>query len=38
MITCVLADDHPPILDSISRFLAGKGIDVVATAADGEGR
>ena len=36
MITCVLADDHPPILDSISRFLAGKGIDVVATAADGE--
>jgi two-component system, NarL family, nitrate/nitrite response regulator NarL len=36
MITCVLADDHPPILDSISRFLAGKGIDVVATATDGE--
>jgi len=36
MITCVLADDHPPILDSISRFLAGRGIDVVATAADGE--
>jgi two-component system, NarL family, nitrate/nitrite response regulator NarL len=36
MITCVLADDHPPILDSISRFLATKGIDVVATATDGE--
>lgn len=36
MITCVLADDHPPILDSLSRFLADKGIDVVATAGDGE--
>jgi two-component system nitrate/nitrite response regulator NarL len=36
MITCVLADDHPPILDSISRFLEGKGIDVLATATDGE--
>lgn len=36
MITCVLADDHPPILDSISRFLATKGIDVIATAPDGE--
>jgi two-component system, NarL family, nitrate/nitrite response regulator NarL len=36
LITCVLADDHPPILDSISRFLATKGIDVVATATDGE--
>jgi two-component system nitrate/nitrite response regulator NarL len=36
MITCVLADDHPPILDSISRFLTAKGIDIVATATDGE--
>jgi DNA-binding NarL/FixJ family response regulator len=36
MLTCVLADDHPPILDSIARFLAGKEIDVVATATDGE--
>ena len=35
-ITCVLADDHPPILDAVARFLASAGIDVVATARDGE--
>ena len=35
-ITCVIADDHPPILDAVSRFLAASGIDVVATARDGE--
>lgn len=36
-ITCVVADDHPPILDAVSRFLASKDVDVVATARDGEG-
>src|SRR5689334_3656189 len=35
-ITCVIADDHPPIIDCLSRFLAGAGFDVVGTAADGE--
>jgi two-component system nitrate/nitrite response regulator NarL len=35
-ITCVVADDHPPILDCLTRFLAGAGIAVVATARDGE--
>jgi DNA-binding NarL/FixJ family response regulator len=35
-ITCVIADDHPPILDAVSRFLAASGVDVVATARDGE--
>jgi DNA-binding NarL/FixJ family response regulator len=35
-ITCVLADDHPPILDSLSRYLTEHGIAVVATATDGE--
>lgn len=36
-ITCVVADDHPPILDALSRLLgAGGDIDVVATARDGE--
>jgi two-component system, NarL family, nitrate/nitrite response regulator NarL len=35
-ITCVLADDHPPILDSLARYLGGREIDVVATATDGE--
>lgn len=35
-LTCVVADDHPPILDALARFLSGAGIDVVATARDGE--
>jgi DNA-binding NarL/FixJ family response regulator len=35
-ITCVVADDHPPILDCLTRFLTGQDIDVVATARDGE--
>jgi len=35
-ITCVLADDHPPILDAVARFLGASGIEVVATARDGE--
>jgi DNA-binding NarL/FixJ family response regulator len=35
-LTCVVADDHPPILDAVSRFLAAAGIQVVATARDGE--
>jgi len=35
-ITCVVADDHPPILDSLARYLAAKGLEVLATAPDGE--
>jgi DNA-binding NarL/FixJ family response regulator len=35
-ITCLLADDHPAVLDSISRVLALKGFDVVAQARDGD--
>jgi two-component system nitrate/nitrite response regulator NarL len=35
-VTCVVADDHPPIIDAVSRFLTSHGIDVVATARDGE--
>lgn len=35
-ITCVLADDHPPIIDAVARFLGAAGIDVLATARDGE--
>jgi DNA-binding NarL/FixJ family response regulator len=34
--TCVVADDHPPIIDAVSRFLTAAGVDVVATARDGE--
>jgi two-component system response regulator DesR len=35
-VTCVIADDHPPIIDCLARYLSGAGFDVVATAADGE--
>jgi DNA-binding NarL/FixJ family response regulator len=33
--TVVLADDHPPILDSLTRYLAEVGFDVLGTASDG---
>ena len=35
-ITCVIADDHPPILDAVRRALEGAGFDVVGQALDGE--
>jgi PAS domain S-box-containing protein len=28
-LTCLVADDHPTVLDSVSRFLESKGISVV---------
>lgn len=31
-ITCVIADDHPAVLFAVSRYLAGEGFVVVATA------
>jgi len=34
-ITCIVADDHPPIIDSVSRYLRDAGFDVVAAAHDG---
>jgi DNA-binding NarL/FixJ family response regulator len=34
--TCVIADDHPPIIDCLSRYLTGAGFTVVATAQDGD--
>jgi two-component system response regulator DesR len=33
--TCVIADDHPPIIDCLTRYLAAAGFDVLATAQDG---
>ena len=33
--TCVLADDHPAVLDSVSRFLEAKGVRV-SQARDGD--
>jgi two-component system, NarL family, nitrate/nitrite response regulator NarL len=35
-ITCVVADDHPAVLDSVSRVLITQGINVVAQVRDGE--
>lgn len=36
-LTCVVADDHPAIVDSLGLLLGeAGGIEVVATAADGE--
>jgi DNA-binding NarL/FixJ family response regulator len=34
--TCVVADDHPSVLESISRFLDIQGFRVVGRAADGD--
>jgi two-component system, NarL family, response regulator DesR len=35
-ITCVIADDHPPILDSVARYVTSAGYTVRASASDGE--
>ena len=35
-ITCIVADDHPPLRQVLSTLLAEHGIDVVAMASDGE--
>ena len=35
-IRCLVADDHPPVVDAVSRYLAASGLDVVATAANGD--
>jgi two-component system, cell cycle sensor histidine kinase and response regulator CckA len=34
-VSVLIADDHPPVLDSVSRVLESKGFRVVGTAADG---
>jgi DNA-binding NarL/FixJ family response regulator len=34
--TCVIADDHPSVLESIARYLAAQGFRVVGRAADGD--
>ncbi|HVM69339.1 MAG TPA: response regulator transcription factor [Gaiellaceae bacterium] len=34
--TCVVADDHPPVLESVSRYLDAHGFRVVGQARDGE--
>lgn len=34
--TVVVADDHPPVLESVSRYLGAQGYRIVGRAADGE--
>ena len=34
-LSCVLVDDHPAVLDAVSRFLESNGIAVVAALSDG---
>jgi two-component system nitrate/nitrite response regulator NarL len=34
-LTCVVADDHPPIVASVTRYLSERGVDVVAEARTG---
>jgi len=35
-ITCVVADDHPAVLEAVAEFLVQGGVEVVARARDGE--
>ncbi len=35
-IRCVIAEDHPPVLDALARLLAQAGIEVAGTARTGE--
>ena len=35
-LTCLIADDHPAVLDSLARVLQRKGITVVAQVRDGD--
>jgi len=36
LVTCVIADDHPPVLAFLTRFLGENGIEIAAGARDGE--
>ena len=35
-VTCIVADDHPAVLEAVAEFLALGGIEIVARARDGE--
>jgi PAS domain S-box-containing protein len=35
-ISCLVADDHPAVLDSVSRFLESSGVEVVARVGRGD--
>lgn len=35
-ITCVVADDHPAVLEAVSEYLRNRGVEVVGSAGDGQ--
>jgi DNA-binding NarL/FixJ family response regulator len=35
-ISCVVADDHPAVLDAVAKYLSAGGVEVVGRAEDGE--
>lgn len=35
-VTCVIADDHPAVLEAVAEFLTQGGVEVVGRARDGE--
>jgi DNA-binding NarL/FixJ family response regulator len=35
-VTCIVADDHPAVLDAVAKFLERGGIEIVGRAGDGE--
>ncbi len=35
-ISCLVADDHPAVLDSVSRFLESSGVEIVARTGRGD--
>jgi DNA-binding NarL/FixJ family response regulator len=35
-VTCVVADDHPAVLEAVCEYLGSSGIEIVGRAADGE--
>ena len=35
-VTCIVADDHPAVLEAVAEFLTHGGIEVVGRARDGE--
>lgn len=35
-VTCVVADDHPAVLEAVAEFLAQAGVEVLARARDGD--
>jgi len=35
-VTCIVADDHPAVLEAVTEYITQGGIEVVARATDGE--